>query len=188
MSQNTSSAAKEQPVENSLTDAATAAPACDRRSNRRSFTDAEKLAIVMEAEQPGVSAAETDGWHRVDATESLSIPAHDINQFTIRVAPRRRTVVQLFDRRFRIGPKQPLDHRIELGPLRSTGRRISASNRHSAGMIRDPPLPIERSMPGDARSRASATDRGILTGTWVTASRSPMRRQAILVALGLLWV
>lgn len=32
-------------------------PPRDRRSNRRSFTDEEKLAIVMEAEQPGVSVA-----------------------------------------------------------------------------------------------------------------------------------
>jgi len=32
-------------------------PPRDRRSNRRSFTDEEKLAIVMEAEQLGVSVA-----------------------------------------------------------------------------------------------------------------------------------
>ena len=57
ISSDASSAAKEQLAENSLTDAATAVPARDRRSNRRSFTDAEKLAIVMEAEQPGASAA-----------------------------------------------------------------------------------------------------------------------------------
>lgn len=60
-----SSAANERLVENSLTDAATAAPACDRRSNRRSFTDAEKLAIVMEAEQPGVSAAAVCRRHEI---------------------------------------------------------------------------------------------------------------------------
>ena len=57
ISSGASSAANEQPVEHSLTDAADVAPARDGRSNRRSFTDAEKLAIVMEAEQPGVSAA-----------------------------------------------------------------------------------------------------------------------------------
>ena len=34
-----------------------AAQCGDRRSNRRSFTDAEKLAIVLEAEQPEVSVA-----------------------------------------------------------------------------------------------------------------------------------
>lgn len=33
-------------------------PPQDERSNRRSFTDEDKLAIVMETEQPGVSAAE----------------------------------------------------------------------------------------------------------------------------------
>jgi transposase-like protein len=57
ISSGASSAAKEPAVENRLTDTASAAPARDGRSNRRSFTDAEKLAIVLEAEQPGVSAA-----------------------------------------------------------------------------------------------------------------------------------
>jgi hypothetical protein len=65
ISSDASSAAKEQLAENSLTDAATAAPARDRRSNRRSFTDAEKLAIVMEAEQPGVSAAAVCRRHKI---------------------------------------------------------------------------------------------------------------------------
>jgi hypothetical protein len=57
ISSDVSSAAKMQPVENGLTDTTSAAPACDGRSNRRNFTLAEKYAIVMEAEQPGVSAA-----------------------------------------------------------------------------------------------------------------------------------
>ena len=65
ISSGASSAANEQLVENSLTDAATAAPARDGRSNRRSFTDAEKLAIVMEAEQPGVSAAAVCRRHNI---------------------------------------------------------------------------------------------------------------------------
>lgn len=65
ISSGASSAAKEQLVENSLTDGATAAPARDGRSNRRSFTDAEKLAIVMEAEQPGVSAAAVCRRHNI---------------------------------------------------------------------------------------------------------------------------
>lgn len=39
------------------TDAAKSDPPRDRRSNRRSFTDEEKLAIVLEAEKPGVSVA-----------------------------------------------------------------------------------------------------------------------------------
>lgn len=65
ISSGASSAANEQLVENSLTDAATAASARDGRSNRRSFTDAEKLAIVMEAEQSGVSAAAVCRRHNI---------------------------------------------------------------------------------------------------------------------------
>jgi len=60
-----SSAANEQLVKNGLTDAVGAAPARVGRSNRRSFTDAEKLAIVMEAEQPGVSAAAVCRRHNI---------------------------------------------------------------------------------------------------------------------------
>jgi transposase-like protein len=60
-----SSAAKESDDENILTAPAPAAPATDGRSNRRSFTDAEKLAIVMEAEQPGVSAAAVCRRHNI---------------------------------------------------------------------------------------------------------------------------
>jgi hypothetical protein len=40
-----------------LTGRPTAGPQYDRRSNRRSFTDEQKLAIVMESEAPGVSVA-----------------------------------------------------------------------------------------------------------------------------------
>jgi len=65
ISSGASSAAKEQSVENSLTDAADVAPARDGRSNRRSFTDAEKVAIVMEAEQAGVSAAAVCRRHNI---------------------------------------------------------------------------------------------------------------------------
>ena len=60
-----SSAAKESDDENVLTAPAPAASATDGRSNRRSFTDAEKLAIVMEAEQPGVSAAAVCRRHNI---------------------------------------------------------------------------------------------------------------------------
>jgi len=42
-----------------------AGPARDGRANRRSFTDAEKLVIVMEAEQPGVSAAAVCRRHNI---------------------------------------------------------------------------------------------------------------------------
>jgi len=57
ISSDASSAAKDRPPEFSLTSARQDAPPRDRRSNRRSFTDEEKLAIVLEAEQPGVSVA-----------------------------------------------------------------------------------------------------------------------------------
>jgi transposase-like protein len=60
-----SSAAKETSLKNSLTDATGVDPARDGRSNRRRFTDAEKLAIVMEAEQPGVSAAAVCRRHNI---------------------------------------------------------------------------------------------------------------------------
>jgi Transposase len=46
---------KDRPAETVLTASVPGDPPRDRRSNRRSFTDEEKLAIVMEAEQPGVS-------------------------------------------------------------------------------------------------------------------------------------
>lgn len=52
-----SSDAKVRSAETSLTASSKDDPPYDRRSNRRSFTDAEKLAIVLEAEQPGVSVA-----------------------------------------------------------------------------------------------------------------------------------
>jgi transposase-like protein len=65
ISSGASSAANEQLAKNDLTDGATAPPAHDGRSNRRSFTDLEKLAIVMEAEQPGVSAAAVCRRHNI---------------------------------------------------------------------------------------------------------------------------
>ncbi len=37
----------------------------NRRSSRRSFTDKEKLAIVLESEQPGVSVAEVCRRHGI---------------------------------------------------------------------------------------------------------------------------
>jgi transposase-like protein len=40
-----------------LTDSPPGDPSRDRRSSRRSFTDEEKRAIVLEAEQPGASVA-----------------------------------------------------------------------------------------------------------------------------------
>jgi transposase-like protein len=60
-----SSAAKESNGENVLTAPASVDPAHDSCSNRRSFTDAEKLAIVMEAEEPGVSAAAVCRRHNI---------------------------------------------------------------------------------------------------------------------------
>lgn len=57
LSSGASSAANEPPSETVPIEAPAPEPHGDRRSNRRSFTDAEKLAIVLEAERPGVSAA-----------------------------------------------------------------------------------------------------------------------------------
>lgn len=55
ISSDVSSAAKQQSVETNLTASAPGDP--PHRLNRRSFTDEEKLAILLEAEQPGVSVA-----------------------------------------------------------------------------------------------------------------------------------
>jgi hypothetical protein len=60
-----SSAAKECSPENDLTAARDANPPRDGRSNRRSFTDEEKLAVVLESEQPGMSVAEVCRRHRI---------------------------------------------------------------------------------------------------------------------------
>jgi hypothetical protein len=57
ISSSVSSAAKERSAETGLTASVPGDPLPDRRSTRRSFTDEENLAIVMEAEQPGVSVA-----------------------------------------------------------------------------------------------------------------------------------
>ena len=57
ISSGASSAAKPPIAETPLTDSPSVEPSYDRRSNRRSFTDEEKLAIVLESEAPGVSAA-----------------------------------------------------------------------------------------------------------------------------------
>jgi len=60
-----SSAAKKCSPENDLTTARNAEPTRDERSSRRSFTDKEKLAIVLESEQPGVSVAEVCRRHGI---------------------------------------------------------------------------------------------------------------------------
>jgi transposase-like protein len=57
ISSDDSSAANARSVETVLTAPSTDDPPGDRRSNRRSFTDEEKIAIVLEAEQPSVSVA-----------------------------------------------------------------------------------------------------------------------------------
>jgi hypothetical protein len=46
---------KDLSVETELTEPPTAGPQYDRRSNRPSFSEEQKLAIVMEPEAPGVS-------------------------------------------------------------------------------------------------------------------------------------
>lgn len=57
ISSGVSSAAKDGAAKEVLTDAAKSDPLPNRRSNRRSFTDEKKLAIVMETEQPDMSVA-----------------------------------------------------------------------------------------------------------------------------------
>ncbi len=60
-----STGAKEPMVEHSLTIAQSAEWTGDRRSNRRHFTDEQKLAIVMETEAPGVAVAAVARRHDV---------------------------------------------------------------------------------------------------------------------------
>ncbi|MPZ41772.1 MAG: transposase [Rhizobiales bacterium] len=60
-----SSAAKARTPEEGLTGVPSVDPPQDERSNRRSFTDEDKLAIVMETEQPGVSVAEVCRRHGI---------------------------------------------------------------------------------------------------------------------------
>ena len=60
-----SSAAKDCSPENDLTAARDPDPPHDGRSNRRSFTNEEKLAVVLESEQPGMSVAEVCRCHRI---------------------------------------------------------------------------------------------------------------------------
>lgn len=57
--------AKEQMAETVLTDSPSVDPPRDGRSNRRSFTDEEKRAIVMEAEAPDVSVAAVARRHEI---------------------------------------------------------------------------------------------------------------------------
>jgi transposase-like protein len=58
ISTSASSAAKEPGVESRLTDASSDVPSVDGRSNRRRFSDEEKLAIARESDAPNASAAE----------------------------------------------------------------------------------------------------------------------------------
>ncbi|ODM82245.1 IS66 family insertion sequence element accessory protein TnpA [Bradyrhizobium elkanii] len=58
ISTSASSAAKESGVEKRLTDASSDVPSVDGRSNRRRFSDEEKLAIARESDAPNASAAE----------------------------------------------------------------------------------------------------------------------------------
>lgn len=58
ISTSASSAAKESGVESRLTDTPSDDPSVDRRSNRRRFSDEEKLAIARESDAPDASAAE----------------------------------------------------------------------------------------------------------------------------------
>jgi transposase-like protein len=68
ISSDVSSAAKDLAVETELTGPPTAGPQYDRRSNRRSFSDEQKLAIVMESEAPGVSVAAVCRHHDISTS------------------------------------------------------------------------------------------------------------------------
>jgi transposase-like protein len=70
ISTSASSAAKESDVENGLTNEPIADSGRDGRAHRRSFTDEEKLAIVLECEQPGNSVSAIARAHRL-ATSAL---------------------------------------------------------------------------------------------------------------------
>lgn len=65
ISTSASSAAKESGGENVLTTMAPADPARDGRSNRRSFTDEQKRAIVLECERPGATVSAVARAHRL---------------------------------------------------------------------------------------------------------------------------
>ncbi|UVK52453.1 transposase [Mesorhizobium sp. AR02] len=65
VSTSASSAAKEMSVKSGLTDAPDADPPREERTNRRSFADEEKLAIVLETEEPGISVAEVCRRHGI---------------------------------------------------------------------------------------------------------------------------
>jgi len=73
ISSDVSSAAKDRSAETVLTASVPGDPPRDRRSNRRSFTDEEKLAIVMEAEQPGVSVAAVCRHHDIATRCSVGV-------------------------------------------------------------------------------------------------------------------
>jgi transposase-like protein len=64
VSTSASDSAKEPPVENILTTAPAADPPTSGRK-RRSFTDAEKRAIVLEAERPGATVSQVARTHRI---------------------------------------------------------------------------------------------------------------------------
>ena len=65
VSTSASDSAKEPPVENILTTAQAPDPAPPGRKHRRNFTDAEKLAIVLETEQPGATVSQVARTHRI---------------------------------------------------------------------------------------------------------------------------
>lgn len=65
ISTNVSTGANGAAVESGLTDATVGNRRGDARSNRRYFTDAEKLAIVMEAEAPGATVSQVARAHRI---------------------------------------------------------------------------------------------------------------------------
>ena len=68
ISSGVSSAAKALSVAADLTGPPAAGPRYDRRSNRRSFSDEQKVAIVMKSEAPGVSVAAVCRLHEISTS------------------------------------------------------------------------------------------------------------------------
>jgi transposase-like protein len=65
VSTSASDSAKESPVENILTTTPAPDPTPPGRKHRRSFSDAEKRAIVLETEQPGATVSQVARTHRI---------------------------------------------------------------------------------------------------------------------------
>lgn len=115
-----SSAAKNGPAETVLTVVAKSDPPLDRRSSRRSFKDAEKLAIVLETEQPGMSVAAVCRQH--DIATSM------VFRWRIQFGFREKKRVKLAAVKLVVGQTGGSSARLVLHDLIAPPDGISASN------------------------------------------------------------